>query len=515
MGVLIGIDLGTTHIKVAAFTLAGRLLALERGRTPVRTPRPGWAEHDPAAVWEQVAAGLRAVTGRIPAEAGPVRAVGVAGMAEAGLVVDLASRKARSPIIAWYDQRTAPFLEPWRPAERAAEALAATGVSPSAKASLLKLQWLQRHEPAVVAKGGRWLNTPDFVAFRLTGEAATDPTLAGRTMAYDIRRRRWHQAFIEEAGLDPDLFPPVASSTQAVGGVSAAAAAETGLPEKTPVTIAGHDHVVGATGVGAVEAGDVVDSIGTAETVVWALGGLPADPAAAGGYHFGCHTVEDMYYAMAGLSASGGTVDWFLARLAGFEGGQASLRYERLLETLAEAPAGPTQVLHLPFLRGSGPPQRDRQATGALIGLTEKVTPAVWMKAVLEGLACEFRRMLEGIPDAEPKPVTVIGGGARNPYWLAVKAAVINRRLIVPEIEEAVAWGAALQAGVGAGVWPDVQAGLAGLEAPKRMVEPNSEEAEAYDRWYREVYLPAIDQVKSVQRRMARFSAQALEAGVG
>ena len=143
MAILIGIDLGTTHVKVGAYTDTGTLCALAKVRTPVETPEPGWAEHPPGALWSVVAQGLKEVIASLPAGSSPVRGIGVAGMAEAGLLIERTGRPL-TPIYAWYDRRAEGYVAGWRKGAKADELFRTTGVQPSAKCPLIKLQWTAR-----------------------------------------------------------------------------------------------------------------------------------------------------------------------------------------------------------------------------------------------------------------------------------------------------------------------------------------------------------------------------------
>lgn len=507
MAILIGIDLGTTHVKVGAYTPRGELVALARERTPVVTSESGWAEHPPDALWHVVADGLKRVAGTLPAGAGPVRAIGVAGMAEAGLLIER-NGKPLTPAYAWYDRRAEGYVARWRRDAMAAELFRTTGIPPSAKCPVVKLEWVRDHLPRALERAWKWLHVPDYIAYRLTGAAGTDFSLAGRTMAFDIHRKAWCEWILASAGLDAALWPVPRPAAEPVGSLLESVAQEVGLPTGIagiPVVVAGHDHLCGAAAVGAVESGGAVDSLGTAESLISVRERLPAAEMHAGdGYNYGCHVVPDTYYILGAFSGSGATLEWWMDRL-GAPAGEG--RYDWLVARLDEAPPGPTGVVHLPYLRGSGPPQKDPAARGVLFGIGENLTIPVWLKAVLEGLCAESRRILDGMALPPDTPVTVIGGGTSNPHWLQIKADILGRILVVPGANEAVAQGAAMLAGVAAGLFESAREGAKAMAPPARVIRPDPGTSERYDRWYRSVYLTAWRAHREVEEAQAAFAA--------
>jgi len=507
VGILIGIDLGTTHCKAIGFKAEGDIFHTARFATPASHPKPGWAEHPAEELWSAIAAGIRDVVRKAKEEGEEILAVGVAGMAEAGLLIDRDMRPL-TEIHAWYDKRPEPYVAWWNEEGRSDRVYRSAGIAPTAKCPLLKLQWIRDHQTGVFEKAWKWLHAPDYIAHRLTGEIGTDFSLAGRTFAFDIHERRWNPQALEIAGVPESLFPEVYKGDSPVGLVTAKAAEATGLPAGIPVVIGGHDHICGAAAVGALESGAVVDSMGTAESLVGVVDRLPLDAIKPGGYSYGCHVTGDRHYVMGSFSASGASIEWWIDRLYSDQSGdRGGGRYRWLLDLLDRAPEGPTGVLFLPYLRGSAPPGKNPNATGALLGLRDGVDAATLMKAVLEGLACEYRRALENMPIPARGEVIAIGGGTRNPHLMRIKAAVAGRSLVAPQVDEAVAQGAALQAGVAAGVYANLAQAAEAAYRDARRVEPDPGLMDRYDRWYREVYLQAVRDLEGMHGALKRFNA--------
>ena len=221
--ILIGIDVGTTNFKAAAYDTAGRPIACAHVPTPTRYPRPGWAYFDPDEVWDLVTSILRQVSSALT-EHHQVAGLAITGMAEAGVPVDKDGRWVY-PVIAWYDNRTQEQAEWWQ-AEVGLERLyAITGLPPLFIFGINKMMWLKAHEPDAYRRTVRWLNMADYIAFKLSGAEATDYSLASRTLAFDLRTLSWSDELIRLSGVRPDLFARPVPSGEVVGHVTAEAAA--------------------------------------------------------------------------------------------------------------------------------------------------------------------------------------------------------------------------------------------------------------------------------------------------
>ena len=223
---------------------------------PLERPRPGWAQHDPQALWDAACAALREATGQLER---PERIAGVAAasVGEAFVAIDAAGQPV-GPLIAWYDERPRAELD-WLTREIGLERLhALCGLSPDPTFTLCKLLWLKANQPEVLERAVRWLNVTHYLAWRLCGEMTCDPTLASRTLAFDLRRRVWADDLIAEAGLSPELFAPIRPNGARLGRVTGESVALTGLPEGCAVGVGGHDHIVGALALGALGSGHPV-----------------------------------------------------------------------------------------------------------------------------------------------------------------------------------------------------------------------------------------------------------------
>ena len=511
MATLIGVDIGSTHIKAVLAAPGRGVVHVARRDTPTRAA-PGGAVHRPDELLGAVesaiaecAAAAGAMSGAGPGSTRPL-AIGIAGMAEAGVPLDGRGRPV-GEIVAWFDPRPAPQAE-WLERRVGAPALfARTGLRPEPKYTLPKLLWLREERPREFARLRRWAGVAELAAHHLTGELATNASLACRTAAFSVAERRWDAGLLALAGLEPEQMPAVLPLGRPVGGLTAAAGARLGLAAGTPVAIAGHDHMAGALGAGVTRPGDVLDSMGSAEaTFLVTRAPALSDELRRSGFSSGCHALDGAWYVGGGLQASGALVEWFIDRFlgAGVVGAAAASagvatapgpdRYSAFLALLDRAGPEPARPLVRPYLRGRTAPHRDPSAALEVAGMTESDGLPQLAAAVIDGAAFHVRWMLEELErltGARPGRVRVIGGGARNPRWLAAKAALGPGRFEVAQTEEAAALGAALAAGVAGGAYATVPAALADAATTKAIPIPPGARA-GYDAAYRERWLPAV-----------------------
>lgn len=449
---LLGVDLGTTHCKAALFDRDGAILQISTRTTPVSQTDDGLPFHDPEELWAVAASVIRkAVTGahdRTPT------VVGVTSMAEAGLLVDAESGEPRTHIIPWYDRRAVRQVDEITSLEDPHALFRRTGLHPSFKFALPKLLWLRERDPGLL-QNARWLSVADYVVYRLTGTMATDPSLAARTYAYSLKASNWDPSWIRRLGLKPELFPPILQSGEPAGTVTAVAAGRTGLPVGVPASVCGHDHICTMTAAGVVEPGRVLDSIGTAESM---LGVVPCldltDSAFDSGLAFVPHVLPGRYCWLGGLSAAGGSIEWLRRQF-----GDQPLSYDEIVRLARDAGPDPTGILYFPYLSGSGAPLPDGSVRAAFIGLDVRHTKGDLVRAALEGtsFASEaIRRAAEEQTGAAIDEMVAVGGGARNDVWVQIRADVSGCHFTVPAIKEATALGAALTAGLGACLYEDL-----------------------------------------------------------
>jgi sugar (pentulose or hexulose) kinase len=469
--------------------------------TPVSQTDDGLPFHDPEELWAVAASVIRkAVTGardRTPA------VVGVTSMAEAGLLVDAESGEPRTHIIPWYDRRAARQLDEITSLEDPHALFRRTGLHPSFKFALPKLLWLRERDPGLL-QNARWLSVADYLVYRLTGTMATDPSLAARTYAYSLQMGDWDQRSIRSLGLEPEFFPPILKSGEPAGAVMATAAGQTGLHVGVPASVCGHDHICTMMAAGVVEPGRVLDSIGTAESI---LGVVPCldltDSAFDSGLAFVPHVLPGRYCWLGGLSAAGGSIEWLRRQF-----GDQPLSYDEIVRMARDAGPDPTGILYFPYLSGSGAPLPNGSVRAAFIGLDARHTKVDLVRAVLEGtsFASEaIRRAAEEQTGAAIDEIVAVGGGAQNHVWMQIRADVSGCTFIVPAMEEATALGAALTAGLGARLYENLddllQVVATQIQGGARFA-PDRRRHDVYSRLYVDGFLEFQDPLRRIGRAM-------------
>ena len=506
MSLLIGLDVGTTNTKAVAFDPgAGHVVAVASRPTPYVSTKTDATEAsdreiDPDQLWDGVVACLRQVTSVVSS---PVLAVGIASMAEAGVPLDAAGRPLYR-IIPWYDPRTEPQLQRVMTHDDSRRIFQITGQAPRHVHTLYKVLWLKEHEPRVYHALHRWLSVSDFVGWRLTGEAATDLSLASRTMFLDQSSGQWSNEMLDIAGLRAEQLPRLTRSGTTIGTVTPEAARETGLPAGVAVGIGGHDHLCGAVAAGAVQPGQVVDSIGTAEGLVIPVSHYRDDDTFRL-KRICCyaHVLPEQFVVQAGMAMSGGGLAWLAARLFS----EVTDPVAAAVEAAGRVRPGADGLLYFPYLGGNGSPIGDENVAAAFVGLRPSHTHGHLVRALLEGIAFGIRHSLEvvgSIVGDLPEPIRVVGGGGRSSLWLQIRANVLHRPVLAVEVPEAVALGGALLAGVGAGVYPDAASAAASVDRETRQYLPDVAHAAIYDRLYCDAYLPLYPALAPVFAALAR-----------
>jgi xylulokinase len=486
----LGLDIGTTATKAVLIDDAGRVVAGGERPTELRSPRPGWAEEDPAAWWDNVQALCR----QLPVA--NVAAVGVSGMVPCVILLDAQGRVLR-PSIQQNDARAVREVAELRarfPDEEAV--LRTTGSAITQQSVGPTLLWLQRHEPDVWARTHAVLGSYDLIARLLGAEPALERNWALESGLLDLASGEWSREMCAAVELDPALLAPVRSASTVVGGVSRSAADATGLAAGTPIVAGAADHVAAALAAGVVEEGDVLVKLGGAGDILLST----ATPLLDARLYLDDHLVPGQWLPNGCMAASGSALKWFQAELAG----GAALAH--LDEEAAAAGPGAGGVVALPYLLGEKTPIHDPEARGAFAGLHLGHRRGHLARALLEAVACGFRHHVEVFAEHGLRPGRwrVTDGGARSPLWRQILADVLGARLEATPDRSASAVGAAFAAGMGVGMfgaWAEIERFVAvtAVAEPDPATEPVY--ADLYGR-YRALY-PALRSVLDAARPQA------------
>lgn len=480
---LLGIDVGTGGTRAVVVDEAGGVVASATNEhAAFASPQIGWAEQDPRDWWRATTEAVRGVLAQ-GVGADEIACVGFSGQMHGAVMLDERDEVLR-PALIWCDQRTDPQCKAITERVGAERLIELTSNPALTNFTLTKLLWVREHEPEMWSRFRTILLPKDYVRLRLTGERATDVADASGTLLLDVANRRWSDAMLDTLELERSSLPALFESPEITGRVSAAGAEATGLRAGTPVVAGAGDQAAGAVGMGIVRPGAVSATIGTSG-VVFAATSRPAMDK-KGRIHTFCHAIPGRWHVMGVTQAAGLSLRWFRDRFGAGGDSDGADPYDLLSKEAATAPPGSDGVLWAPYLMGERTPHLDPHARAALVGLAASHTRAHVVRAILEGVAFSLRDTLTIFAemDVPVENIRLGGGGARSPVWRQIQADVYGRAVEILAAEEGAAYGAALLAGVGAKVWPDVDEACASAVRVAERVEADGPSVAAMDKSY-------------------------------
>jgi xylulokinase len=448
---LVGIDVGTGGTRALVVGDDGRVLGTGTcDHEAFASPQPGWAEQSPDGWWRAAQAALRTALAASRVDPRSISAVGLSGQMHGAVLLDADLRVVR-PAIIWCDQRTDAECE-WLNSAIGAKSLLSHTCNPAlTNFTLTKLLWVRTHESGAWRRVRHVLLPKDYVRLRLSGTLAMDVTDASGTLMFDVARRKWSREILDGAQIDPTLLPPAFESADVCGYVSKEGAFASGLLQGTPIVAGAGDQAAGATGIGVTRPGVVSATIGTSGVVFAATDRPAMDPR--GRLHTFCHAAPHRWHLMGVTQAAGLSLRWLRDQLGARDGG-----YDNMVAEAARVPAGADGVLWAPYLMGERTPHLDPNARAALVGLVASHHRGHIIRAVLEGVAFSLRDTLTIFEELNV-PVSSIrlgGGGARSALWRQIQANVYGRAVETVLVDEGAAFGAAVLAGIGSGMWRDI-----------------------------------------------------------
>ena len=413
----LGIDLGTSAVKVVLCDESDRVVDQASGPLEVQRPEPLWSEQDPRAWWQATDRAVLELKERN--ELKSVRGIGLSGQMHGATLLDAADEVLR-PAILWNDGRSSQECDELE--ERVPDSRRLTGNLAMPGFTAPKLLWVQRHEPATFERVARVLLPKDWLRLKMTGDHASDLSDSAGTLWLDVGKRDWSDPMLEACGLPRSATPELFEGPRPTGRLRAEVAAAWGL-ERVPVAAGAGDNAAGAVGIGVVQPGDAFLSLGTSGVSFVADREFKPNPA--GGVHAFCHCLPESWTQMSVILSAASCVTW-VARLTGAND------VAELLAEVESADALNADLIFLPYLSGERTPHNDPRARGVFFGLTHDTTRASLCRAVLEGVGFAFRDGQQALLDAETTIASydVIGGGARNAYWGRILASILNRPLI-------------------------------------------------------------------------------------
>ncbi len=489
MKYLLGVDLGTSGTKTVLFDEKGTVLSHKTVEYPLYQPKNGWAEQDPEDWYNAAVTTVKAVLKESKVKPADVAGLAIAGQMHGLVMLDKKGKVLRKSIL-WCDARTG---------KQCAEITEAVGknrlVEINANPALTgftapKILWVRENEPAIYKKCACILLPKDYVRYRLTGELLMEISDASGTNLLDMTKRQWSDEILKALDIDKSLLPPLCESVDVAGKITAEAAEATGLAEGTIVAGGAGDNAAAAIGTGVCGDGQAFVTLGTSG-VVFAHTSKPAvDPL--GRVHTFCAAVPGAWTAMSCTLAAGLSLRWTRDELYSNEKKDCEKKdsdvYDLMTKQAAKIPSGADGLIYLPYLMGERSPVLDPEARGVFFGLSARHTRAHLTRAVLEGVTLSQRHNLEVLKEMGLKTATLTacGGGASSKVWRQMIADVLGSKVVTIKSKEGPALGAAILAGVAAGVFKSVEQGCkVCVHKNSASSEPDKKEQKRYDEIYK------------------------------
>jgi xylulokinase len=489
MAYLLGIDIGTSGTKTLVCDEDGKVLATATAGHPISSPKPGWSEQDPLDWWKATCTATKAVVKKAKLKPADVGGIGLSGQMHGSVFLGDGAKPLR-PALLWNDQRTAEQCAQIESKAGGREKLIQMVANPALTGfTAPKILWVRQHEPKVYAKTKHILLPKDYIRFCMTGEYATEVSDASGMLLLDVKNRRWSDELLSMLDIDKALLARLHESPEITGKLNTQGASSLGLKEGIPVVGGAGDNAAGAVGNGVVSSGIVFATLGTSG-VVFAHSDTPAlDPR--GRVHTMCHAVPGKWCVFGCMLSAGGSFQWFRNQLGANEVALAKKRkvdpYQLLIADAKRAPLGSEGLFFLPYLTGERCPYSDPCARGGWIGLTARHTRDMMIRSLIEGVTFGMRDALEIIKSMNI-PITQIragGGGARSAFWRQLQADIYQQPIVTTNATEGPAYGVALLAGVGTGVWKTVEEACRACIKQTAKITPNKKRATRYEPYYR------------------------------
>jgi xylulokinase len=412
----LGIDIGTSAIKVVVMDDAGAVVGESRVALGISRPHPLWSEQDPTEWW---AATNQAVTMLDRALRAKVRAVGLSGQMHGAVLLNKA-RKVVRPAILWNDGRCAQECDDLLVAEPKAHEITGNLIMPGFTAP--KLVWVKKHEPEIWDQVDLVLLPKDYIRLRMTGETATDLSDASGTLWVDVARRSWSDAMLKACDLSTNNMPKLVDGDEQTGILRDELAEAWGMA-RVPVCAGGGDNAAGAVGVGVIHDGDALLSLGTSGVLFAATSAFR--PNVEGTVHAFCHALPERWHQMSVMLNAASCLDWVA-------GVTRSGSVEAMVASLETAGTYDTPEIFLPYLTGERTPHNDPNAKGVFFGMSATTDSGSLGLATLQGVAMALTDGMDVLTQAGTQfdSITVIGGGARSAFWGKILASSLNKPLV-------------------------------------------------------------------------------------
>ena len=508
---IIGIDIGTSGCKSIVIDSDGSLITSAIEEYPLYTPKQGWAEQDPNDWWDATVKTLKKIVSSSTVSLNSIKGIGLSGQMH-GLVVLDENFNVIRPAFLWNDQRTK---------KQCREIIDAVGDEKEllkyTNNSMLpgytggKILWLKEEEPENYKKAKIFLNPKDYIRYKLTGEIATEVSDASGTGLFDVKNRKWSEKLLGILGISKDILPKCYESPEITGHVTKEVSSRIGLPKGIPVVGGGGDSVIQTTGTGLINEGILGLTIGTAGIVAMGLNSFKFN--STGRLQIFCNNAPNKWHIMGVTLAAGGSFSWFKNTLCRYEIEEAKKTNKSVYELLdknirKETQTGSKNLVFVPYLIGERCPYPDPNAKGVFIGLTLRHTQEDMTRSVMEGVSFSLKQVYELIIKMDKsltvKEIRTSGGGSTSPLWRQILADIFQLPVkTVSGSKEGGAYGAALVAGTGCGIWSSIEEATGVLKFETELL-PDKKNKYVYDELY-EIYKQLYPSLKHIFDKLSEI----------
>ena len=479
----LGIDLGTSGVKITAVNKNGEITASSSREYPVHYSNNGWSDQNPSDWIKGVTDSMKEILEKTGTD--NIKGIGISGQMH-GLVILGEDKEVLYPVILWNDQRTveeSEFLNNEIGMDKLTEYtsnISFTGFTAS------KLLWLKKNEPEIFGKIRHIMLPKDYIGYILTGKFYTDVSDASGTLFFDVKNRKWSDEMIKILGIKKEYLPEIFESYEITGELRQEIMDELGISEKVPVAAGGGDNACGAIGAGVVGEDKILVSLGTSGVVFmpkkkWSL------PEKSSMHTFGDSSGK--YHFMGVILSAASCLKWWIEDI--HDG-----NYEKMLGEAEQSVIGSNNLFFLPYLTGERTPHSDPYARGSFIGLTAAHTRGDMTRAVMEGIIFALYDSYNLADGLNPDTIRIIGGGAKSELSRKILTDVFNIKSEVLAVQEGPSYGAALLALFGTENEKNMDEKLGEIVKITDIIEPDKENHKKYQKRY-EVYTRLYEALKN------------------
>lgn len=497
MKYVIGVDLGTSSVKVLLVDQKGTVVDEISKSYPLIQEKSGYSEQDPEQWVEKTTEAITELISDFGGQISDIEGISFSGQMHGLVVLDKDKRVLRNAIL-WNDTRTTEQCRQIYDLIGKEKLLQITKNVALEGFTLPKILWLKQYEPDIFEKTRVFLLPKDYLRYRLTGQIHMDYSDAAGTLLLDIAKKDWSSELCEALGINPSICPPLVEASDFIGAITKEFAKRTGLSEQTKVFAGGADNACGAIGAGILTPGKTLCSIGTSGVVLSYED--TKDRGFEGKVHYFNHGKEDSYYTMGVTLSAGYSLDWFKDKFAHSES------FGDFVSGVEQLPPGANGLLFTPYIVGERTPYPDANIRGSFIGMDSKHTRAHFIRAVIEGITFSLNESIQIFREAGKKIDTIvsIGGGAKSEIWLQIQADIFNTKIIKLDSEQGPGMGAAMLAAYGCGWFESLDSCADEFLKPAKIYTPIPDHVTTYRELF-EIYQDVYKSTSELSNKLKGF----------